>query len=134
MLQNKSGIIFGVANKRSVAWAMAAVLMLLGDYYHGMKWYGIVPRVLVWIGAMPLGKKDMGYIVLRCASPFTNVISYFPESRAGRKVSIRDCRLPFRVFGTVRFFGACGRANKYLALAVFLYDLVGYSCLLCKLG
>lgn len=147
MLQNKTGIIFGVANKRSIAWAVSVFLVLLADYYNGMKWYAILARVLVGLGAMPLNKRRLLWWsgdkkrlmpVLGGASQYTNMMSYFPRSYLGGRCFKSDLTLPFRFrllgTGTIRVFGALGRVNKYLAVAILLYDIVNLRSLIAVAG
>lgn len=86
---------------------------LLSEEDGGFSEEAIIGQAMSIIGGTPIPKQWLGYPSAFGSSSFTN-----PISVAG----LGGPKLPFKVFGTNRVFGALGRGNICLRNAALIFD------------
>ena len=95
MLDGKTGIVFGVANKRSIAWAIAQALagagMRLAFTYQGERLKDNVEELAATLPGSPLYSATLGGLTLSTMS-FTTamVIVGIPEASIERAIKPAD--------------------------------------------
>jgi hypothetical protein len=101
-----------------------------------MKHYGLAEyweREAVAAGLVPISKRFFGLPIPKGASEYTNLVSLMGLGLRDYGV---DFRMPWRIMGTTRFWGAVGRSMPYVAVGIGAYDAgsISYCTYKCAQG